>query len=300
VRDAVRLALGTLTILPVRPPSRVDARTGARAMVLAPLVGLLLGVLVVALLWLVGGGSLYTVGSDGSFSFLADDSVREAPHVSSLSPLLAAALSVAALAFLTRGMHLDGLADTADGLGSGKPAQDALRVMRAGDVGPFGVLTVVLMLLVQVAALEASFARHSGPMNLIVALVLSRAVLPLLCSRGVPPARSDGLGPGVAGSVSRRALALALVVALLAVGVTVALASANLTPEGPLLAGEITLHESAVWSVLRPLLVVVAPLAAAAALAWRCVRRLGGVTGDVLGAGVEVAFTVCLVLLTLG
>ena len=55
MRDALRLALGTLTILRVRPPGRVDRRTAGRAMLLAPLVGLLLAAVVLAVLWLLGG-----------------------------------------------------------------------------------------------------------------------------------------------------------------------------------------------------------------------------------------------------
>src|SRR3954447_10864453 len=88
VKDALRLAFGTLTILPVRPPRVVDRRTAARAMVIAPGVGGLLGLVVVAVLWLLP---------------------------STVSPMLAAVLVIAMLALLTRGMHLDGLADTADG-----------------------------------------------------------------------------------------------------------------------------------------------------------------------------------------
>ena len=54
---------------------------------------------------------------------------------------------------LSRAIHLDGLADTADGLGSGRPPADALAIMRQSDVGPFGVATLVLTLLIQVSAL---------------------------------------------------------------------------------------------------------------------------------------------------
>ena len=103
-------------MLPVRPPARVDRDVAGRAMLLAPLAGALLAVLAGGALWLL-------------------DRVA--------SPLLAATLAVGLLALLTRGMHLDGLADTADGLGSRRPADGALEVMRRGDVGPFGVVTLV-------------------------------------------------------------------------------------------------------------------------------------------------------------
>jgi adenosylcobinamide-GDP ribazoletransferase len=252
VRDALRLAFGTLTVVPVRPPDRVDRRTGGQAMVLAPLVGLLLSAALVAVLWLCRG----------------------------LPPLLAAALAVSVLALLTRGLHLDGLADTADGLGSGRSGDEALAVMRKGDVGPFGVVAVVLALLLQVSALSGLLDREDWTLSLVLATVTSRLTLPLVCSRGVPAARGEGLGSMVAGTVSRAGLMQS---ALLAGSAVVAVAL--VAPTG------------SAGSGLRLAFAVVLPLALAALLVLRCLQRLGGVTGDVLGACVEVAFTASLVVL---
>jgi adenosylcobinamide-GDP ribazoletransferase len=263
VTDALRLAFGTLTVLPVRPPRTVDRRTAGRAMVLAPVVALVLGLLCAALLAATAHGP----------------------------SILRAALCVALLALFTRGMHLDGLADTADGLGSGKPPDEALAVMRRGDVGPFGVVTLALVLLVQVAALAGLIARDVAIGALPVALLVSRAALPLLCSRGVPAARPDGLGNAVAGSVTRAGLLGAALLWLICLAVVAVgyreLAGAELAAGQP-------------WSTGVTVLVA-ATLGGASAvlLAARCVRRLGGVTGDVLGAAVEVSFTVCLVVLAL-
>ena len=251
--NAFRLALGTLTILPVSPP-HVDRASAGRAMVLAPLVGLLLGLA-------------------ASSTLLAGDAWA--------SPLVAAALAVAMLAVLSRGLHLDGLADTADGLGSGRPAAQALEVMRRGDVGPFGVVTLVLMLIVQVAALAQLVAAGRGPLALLAALVLSRLALPLACLRGVPAARPDGLGATVAGTVTRP---MALVAVLLA---AVLLVLASLLAD----------HGGHGW--LAGLVVAPLGLLAGAALGWRAVGRLGGITGDVLGAVVEATFTASLVALCL-
>jgi len=248
--NALRLALGTLTVLPVRAPV-VDRRVAGRAMVLAPLVGLVLALPALVLLGL-----------------LAEAQV---------SPLVAATLVVGLLALLTRGLHLDGLADTADGLGSGKPPLEALEVMRRGDVGPFGVVTLVLVLLVQVAALAQLVGSNLGGLGVVAALTVSRLALPLACSVGIPAARGDGLGAVVAGTVSR---GMALVAVLLAYAT---LLTAALLLASPLEA------------------VVLAPfgLLAGLALGWRAVRRLGGVTGDVLGAVVEATFTGTLLALCL-
>ncbi|MDF3148168.1 adenosylcobinamide-GDP ribazoletransferase, partial [Streptomyces sp. T21Q-yed] len=120
-------ALVALSVLPVKV-SRWDREAARGGMLCAPLVGVVLGcgaALVALLLLFLGAG-----------------------------PLLAAVAAAAVPAALTRGLHLDGLADTADGLGSGKPAEDALRIMKQSDIGPFGVITLVLVLFAQVAALS--------------------------------------------------------------------------------------------------------------------------------------------------
>jgi adenosylcobinamide-GDP ribazoletransferase len=254
VTDAFRLAVGTLTVLPVHPPRIVDRRTAATAMALAPLVGLVLGLLCVALLAATTSGP----------------------------PLLRAALCIGLLALLTRGMHLDGLADTADGLGSGTGPQEALDLMRRGDVGPFGVAALVLVLLLQVSALDPLVAHGQGPAALVAALVTSRTSLPLLCSRVFPAARPDGLGSVVAGTAGPGALLCAAVLSLVCLAAP----------------GAVDMHSARPWSVITALgIAVVLAVASAGLLGRHCVRRLGGITGDVLGAGVEVSFTVCLVVL---
>src|SRR5580698_4795532 len=73
--------------------------------------------------------------------------------------LLAAALAIGTGAVATRALHLDGLADFADGLGSAKPAGQALDIMRRSDIGPFGVVTLILTLLIQVSALARAQER---------------------------------------------------------------------------------------------------------------------------------------------
>ncbi|MFD9910650.1 adenosylcobinamide-GDP ribazoletransferase [Streptomyces sp. NPDC059063] len=253
--DGLRFAFGTLTVIPVRV-HRWD-RTAARAgMLCAPAAGLTLGVLAAA-----SGTALLALGA---------------------APLLAAVVTVAVPAAGTRGLHLDGLADTADGLGSGKPADDALRIMKRSDIGPFGVITLVLVLFAQVAAVaelyDESWTR--GAAAAVVAATTARLALTLAARTGVPPARPEGLGAAVAGTVPARA-------ALAVLALVVAAAVAAGAPDGP-------------YGMARTGAGVLLGCAAAELLLRHCVRRFGGVTGDVFGGLAETAATAALVALTLG
>ncbi|MFC5659297.1 adenosylcobinamide-GDP ribazoletransferase, partial [Streptomyces nogalater] len=174
--DGLRFAFGTLTVLPVRV-HRWDRAAARGGMLCAPAAGLVVGGCAAGL------GLLLLLLADGG--------------------PLAAVASVAVPAALTRGLHLDGLADTADGLGSGKPAEDALRIMKQSDIGPFGVLTLVLVLLAQVAVLAQLYAGSwaRGALAAVVSAVAARLALTLAARAGVPAARPEGLGAAVAGVV---------------------------------------------------------------------------------------------------
>jgi adenosylcobinamide-GDP ribazoletransferase len=182
-------------------------------------------------------------------------------------PLLAAVLAVTALAMLTRGLHLDGLADLADGLGSRRPADQALAIMKRSDIGPFGVVTLVLTLAVQVAALAQAQALGRGALAVIIAVVAGRLALTWACRRGVPAARGSGLGALVAGTVHP------VVPAVLTAGALAAAAAFGLIFAVAMAAG----------------------LALSIAVTALAVRRLGGITGDVLGALAELTAAVSLV-----
>ncbi|WP_406341754.1 adenosylcobinamide-GDP ribazoletransferase [Streptomyces sp. NBC_01578] len=251
----IRFAFGTLTVLPVRV-TRWDREAARAGMLCAPFAGLVVGLSAA-----VPGGLLLLSGS---------------------GPLLAAVASAAMPAVLTRGLHLDGLADTADGLGSGKPAEDALRIMKQSDIGPFGVITLLFVLLAQVAVLHQLYGQGwaYGAMAAVVAGVTARLALTLASRQGVPPARPEGLGAAVAGTVPLRAAAGAA-----------ALVVAACAGAGAVFGGYAPLHQG---------LAVVGGLAGSQVLLRHCVRRFGGVTGDVFGAVAEVAATGTLVGLALG
>lgn len=254
--DGIRFAFGTLTALPVRV-TRWDREAARAGMLAAPLAGLVVGLCAAAV-----GGLLLLAGS---------------------GPLLAAVATTAVPAVLTRGLHLDGLADTADGLGSAKPAEDALRIMKRSDIGPFGVITLLLVLLAQLAALTELYDEGwaHGAVAAALAAVTARLALTLAARTGVPPARPDGLGATVAGSVPPRA---ALLTALLVTAASAAVC-------GGLFGAYGALHHT---------LALAAGLGAAHLLLTHCVRRFGGVTGDVFGGLAETAATATLVVLTLG
>ena len=245
--DAVRLAFGTLTVLPVPAPRSTRRAVAGGAMMLAPLAASPLAIL--GCLVVFGGAAL------------------------GLPALAVSALAVGAVALGSRGLHLDGLADTADGLAASSDRSRALEVMRKGDAGPSGVATLVLVSLVQCAALGGAVAAGHGPVAVVVAVLAGRAVLPLCCARGVPSARPSGLGATVAGSVP---------IAVAASGVAVLGALTALAPGLDWWRG--------------PAAVLVAAGAATLLLA-RCVARLGGITGDVLGGCVEVATAAALLTL---
>jgi adenosylcobinamide-GDP ribazoletransferase len=174
-------------------------------------------------------------------------------------PGVGAMLLVALWAGLTGGLHLDGLADASDGLGGGWSRERALSIMRDARSGPFGVTAIVLVLGLK-AATVATLPEGLAWRALVLAPVLGRAG-PLLLVRLCPAARPDGAGHALATGARWPGLLsgglAAIVVAVLMLGA---------------------------WSAL--------PLAVSALLAWGWAvylrRRIGGFTGDTLGALVEV------------
>jgi adenosylcobinamide-GDP ribazoletransferase len=222
----------------------------------APAVGLLLGAV---------GGAVLVVAGDAAGA----------------GALTGAVLALAVLALLTRGLHLDGLADLADGLGSGQPAEIALEIMRRSDIGPMGVVTVLFALLLQVAAVAQAGATWRGALVLATGVITGRLAMTWACRTGVPAARPEGLGALVAGTV--RPVVPAVVTVVLAAAAGAAGAAIGGIRPGLTLSGGVLAGLGAAWALER-----------------HAVRRLGGITGDVLGAIAEVATTVTLVVAACG
>lgn len=248
----VRLGVGTLTIFPVGSIHPLPPSAARVAMAGAPLAALPVGVAAGLTFWISA-----LVG---------------------LPAMVVGALTLAAIAIVTRAMHLDGFADTIDGFGGGWTRERALEIMHRGDVGPMGVAALVLLLIAQ-AGLLAQLTLLPWTAILVGVLVCAaRLAATLMCSTSVPPARESGMGAVVARSVP---VVLAALVSLATAAV---------------LTGAVVISGLAWW--WGPVAVIVL-IAAVVAFGLRAVRRFGGVTGDVLGAAIEVAFTALLLALAI-
>lgn len=236
------IALQFLTRLPVRLPGMPEPQQIGRSLLFYPLVGLLLGLALLALEWLLGDTSV----------------------------LLKAVLLLAAWVALSGGLHLDGLADTADAwVGGYGDRERTLTIMKDPRSGPIAVVVLVLVLLLKFSALVALL--EQGPIAaLLLAPWLARGLLPLLFMT-TPYVRAGGLGQALAEHLPRRELPWVL-------------------------------GAHALLGLLFGFVALVALVAALSLFAWwrrGLLRRLGGTTGDTAGALVELAEVAVLVALAL-
>lgn len=237
-------AISLLTRLPVR--ARWDGAIPGRAMAAYPLVGALIGALLVGLAWLLTG----PVGAGAG---------------------LVAALILAAWAALTGMLHLDGWADCCDALVAPLSRERQLEVMKDPRLGSFGAAGLILLLLIKLAALaEVLVGAAERPLPallpLLLAPVLARWAV-VIAAAAFPLARPDGMGASFRRGLGRRELILATL--------TAAAICAIVGWRGPVL-----------WGATGLALLGLGRLATA---------RLGGLTGDVYGALIELAETVALV-----
>lgn len=176
------------------------------------------------------------------------------------------------LAWATRLLHADGLSDTVDGLTASYERARSLEVMRSGTSGPAGVVATIVALGIQAGMFGLASRQIETALVASACVVASRWALTLACTRPVPSARPQGLGAAVAGTVPGWA----------AVGTWLACA------------GGLWLSLFAAGAPAAAFLAPIAVMVAVAAALRVAVRRLGGITGDVLGACVELALTVSL------
>jgi len=224
-----RAAMSFLTVLPV---ANADGSAGERlGRAYFPAIGALVGL--VAALASVAAGALTT-------------------------PLLGGAVAVAVLCLLTGAIHLDGLADTADGLLASGDVERRLSVMRDPRLGSYGVTAIVVVLLLEVAAI-AAMSPERAIAGLVIAGALSRlATLSVITF--VPYVRSTGLGVA-AWDTRRRGLDLSF--------------------------GALTVAIVCLLDWRRALLALPVVALAALAVVVLARRRIGGATGDVCGATAE-------------
>lgn len=237
------IALQFLSSLPIRLPGMPTPQESGRSLLYYPAVGLLFGVLLMAMDHLLDGAPM----------------------------LLHAALLLAAWVMLSGGLHLDGLADSADAwLGGFGDRERTLTIMKDPRSGPIAVVTLVVVLLLKYSTVVALIETHHG-VGLLLAPVIGRAAM-LALFLNTPYVRAGGLGQALADHLPRksgmRVLAAVAVVCVLIGG-------------GP-----------AAW-----VLVV-----AAGGFFWLrrvMMQRLGGSTGDTAGAMLELLETLVLVTLAL-
>lgn len=238
-----RIALQFLSSLPIRLPGMPTPQESGRSLLYYPLVGLLFGVLLMAMDHLLDGAPL----------------------------LLHAALLLAAWVMLSGGLHLDGLADSADAwLGGFGDRERTLLIMKDPRSGPIAVVTLVVVLLLKFSAVLALIEAHTS-VGLLLAPVIGRAAM-LALFLNTPYVRAGGLGQALADHLPRKA------------GMRVLAAAAV----GCVLIG----GGAAAW-------VLVIATGGFFGLRRVMMRRLGGSTGDTAGAMLELLETLVLVTLAL-
>ena len=250
VARRLTLAVTFLTGIPLKVEGEVSPADLWRSMGWYPLVGLALG----AAAW-------------GAYAGL----------LALLPGLVAAVIVVLLLEAVTRGLHMDGLMDTADGVLSGVPRERALEIMKDSNAGAMGVVAAVLILALKVAALGA-LTRADAAAPLLAGWCAARA-LPALDVYAWPYARAAGTGEAFTREHTPGPVGMAG--ALLAAGLAATVF--------------VTLAVDGVGAWYAGIVIAAAAMGAALLVQAAVAKRLGGLTGDVYGMGIELAEAAALV-----
>lgn len=211
------------------------------------------------------------------FSLLALAGFFLAPYTSSF---LLAALITAGWVFLSRGMHIDGLGDMSDALGSWAPPEKAHKILSEPTTGSFAIASIVLNLLIQCAAIEYLLRIHSfyAFIALILCPFLARWSAMIITMRGAQAFSPTGFGSLIIGTVAPYTVALwaALLFCIFGIGV-------------PMVGASISYNFAGIM-----LLTLVALLLSSLYIRKHCTKRFLGLNGDIVGAAVEIGTTLSL------
>lgn len=239
VWEGISTALNWFTVLPLTPSRATDILTGTWAMRAYPLAGIAAGLVALPMLL-----------------------------VAPLYPLLAGALTVALWAGFTRAMHLDGLADVADALGSYASPERAREILRDPRTGSMGVVSLISVILISTVALAQLYQLGLAPVALL-APFSARIAASVGTWRSFRPTSKTGFGALIVGTASPLPFALWF---------------AGLT--------------TIAFLIGSPLVAAIA--AVSTLVAWLCLkhfqRRFDGINGDCFGAACEIASTTYLTL----
>lgn len=231
-------AIAFLTRIPV--PVRLDSRDRVRSTAYYPLVGLVIGGVIAAFDWLIAA---------------------------QFPPLVRAVLAVACWVFVTGGLHMDGLMDVFDGLGSHREPERILAIMKDSRVGAMGVTAAILDLMIKAAALVCL---APSLISAVIASAVAARTAVLIAIAGWPYRREGGIASGLREGLTPLRLGFALTSGLLLV-----LIAAGVDGVLCLVFGGMVTGVAGHWMA----------------------RRLGGLTGDIYGAMIEVVETSTLLFL---
>lgn len=239
------LALQFLTVIPIRPFDKVNSQELGRSTAFFPVVGAIQG--------------LTLVGVDWSLSMVLPQDVVNG-------------LLIIALVLTNGGLHLDGLADTIDGLAGGNTREERLRIMRDSQIGAIGVVAICLVLMLKLLALINLPQGLRGAIIFLFPVIGRWVMVPM--AYWSPYAREgEGVGKTFAEYTTRKELAIATGV---------------LVPFCSILLGWTGLVYIVMLSFITYLMTVFFK------------KRLNGITGDVLGFQSELGEVIFLILTIIG